>query len=380
MSKKVLIIGAGIGGLSLAACIKEIERQTNAFHIYDITIVERDISLSQRPQGYSLRLQKNGFETLKFIHLYDAMKTESEPTLRFVSLTKDDEVLKLVDKQFIPDPSFNLPREKVRKILFDKTTEDYKVSVLWNKKLTHYEELEQCVKVYFEDGEVLEVDILIGCDGSKSKVRKQLVGDPLSYLGVVSVIGVGISNHKYAQQSNIQVLDGNTRLFCKPFDKERLMWQLTWKSTLEETNALKAISEKDKSRILYEQARVKTKNWTTALMAQLLSTTDPSMIKLIPLIDSYDVDKTWSSKRVTIMGDSAHVMSPFKGQGANNALQDALELAKALTKKVELSVALSEYQLSMQERSRKYIGEARKAVEFYHNAECLNPDLIGDEL
>jgi salicylate hydroxylase len=382
---KILINGAGLGGLALACCISEIQRK-QGIKRFELVITERDASITERPQGYSLRLQHNGFRTLQFIGLYDRMKAESSPTLYFVTLGADGEVIKLVSKKDDLIPTFNLPRERVRQLLYECATEKYGVPVLWGKQMTHFEQSSTKVQAHFADGESLDAAYMVGCDGTRSLIKEQLLGtDGLGYLGVASMVGVGRSEANFTKNTNLQILDGTTRVFCKPFDKDSLMWQMTWRSDLAAVAKLAAASQDSKlsptvNEALFEQARHLTKKWTTPIIPDLLSSTVPSQVKLIPLYDSYENVKTWKTGRVTLLGDSAHTMSPFKGQGANNALQDALELAEMLADATEISSALEAYETKMRARSKAHVYASRNAVRIYHTPEGLLPENIGDEL
>lgn len=378
---KILINGAGIGGLALACCISEIQKRQGKKR-FKIIVTERDKSITERPQGYSLRLQHNGFRTLQFIDLYEQMKAESSPTLHFVSLDVHGAVIKWTNKEDEPVPTFNLPRERVRQLLYECATQKYDVSVLWGKRMTHFEQFDDKVVTDFADGKTLETAYLIGCDGARSLIKTQLLGtDGLGYLGVASIVSVGQSNAPFTQNTNLQILDGKTRVFCKPFDKNSLMWQMTWRTDLPSVTKLAAANQNDpRNTALFAQARSLTKQWTTPIISDLLASTIPSQIKLMPLYDSYDNEKTWNVGRVTLLGDSAHVMSPFKGQGANNALQDAFELAEMLSNSENVTNIFERYEAKMRTRSKTHIYASRNAVRIYHTPEGLLPENIGDEL
>jgi salicylate hydroxylase len=386
MRHKVLINGAGLGGLALACCLAEVQKQTGKKR-FDIIIAERDTSISERPQGYSLRLQHNGFRTLQYIGLYEQMKAESSPTLRFLTLNSNGETIKLVSRENDPVPTFNLPRERVRTLLYEAATQKYDIPVLWGKCLTGFEPTAEGVQVLFSDNTSMDVDYLIGCDGARSRVKECLLGtDGLEYLGVASIVGVGNTGADFATNTNLQILDGATRLFSKPFDKKAFMWQMTWQTDLE-TVANMAAASKTNDRaeavgaMLFEQGKRLTKHWKTRVAVDFLTTTNPTQVRLIPLYDSYNSTKQWKTGRVTLLGDSAHVMSPFKGQGANNALQDALELAEAMVfDSGQICISFGHYEEKMRKRSREHIGESRKAVKIYHTLAGLLPENIGDEL
>ena len=84
-----------------------------------------------------------------------------------------------------------------------------------------------------------------------------------------------------------------------------------------------------------------------------------------------------TSKSVTLIGDAAHPMSPFKGQGANQALLDALSLARSIVRatykrqKTDISVALEEYHAEMVERSAVKVKASAEAAQFLHSSVAI---------
>mmetsp|Transcript_6076 Transcript_6076/g.13289 ORF Transcript_6076/g.13289 Transcript_6076/m.13289 type:complete len:109 (-) Transcript_6076:167-493(-) len=82
-------------------------------------------------------------------------------------------------------------------------------------------------------------------------------------------------------------------------------------------------------------------------------------------------------RRVTLLGDAAHPMSPFKGQGANQALVDAVTLARALRRssmfggRVPLDETLDAYEADMLRRAKAKVYASREAVPFLHSAAAL---------
>ena len=166
------------------------------------------------------------------------------------------------------------------------------------------------------------------------------------------------------------------------FDADTVMWQLSFPMLEEEAKALSAKG----SQVLKEEA-IKRTQWHTPI-PQILWATQQAQISGYPVYDRdvLTLDLLTMCGNATLIGDAAHPMSPFKGQGANQALLDALALARAITKGcgpeskwrevgVRASV-LREFEAEMLERSTTKVQDSAEAVHFLHSDIVLHE---GDE-
>lgn len=254
----------------------------------------------------------------------------------------------------------------------------------WNSALVSYEILDststansshkkslQKVRATFSDGESRVFSCLIGADGIRSKLRELLLGDPINYLGVMSIVGIApTGGHPFLQSRVIQILDGTQRVFIKPFDDDTCMWQLTYPSNTPD-------SEARTQEWALEEARKRCTGWMDPVPT-LLAQTPAGKIRYAALYDRQPISKTTKVPNIPIvlLGDAAHPMSPFKGQGANQALEDARDIAALLLE------AISKNSNSFDAVFRKFIGmmahrsvprvlKSRSHVAFYHQPSCL---------
>eukprot|EP00927_Polykrikos_kofoidii_P066238 TRINITY_DN61875_c0_g1_i1.p1 TRINITY_DN61875_c0_g1~~TRINITY_DN61875_c0_g1_i1.p1 ORF type:complete len:683 (-),score=137.21 TRINITY_DN61875_c0_g1_i1:85-2133(-) len=246
------------------------------------------------------------------------------------------------------------------------------------------------VEFLTKDDETVRVtaDIVVGCDGINGGVRQQLFGEersPLVFLGCLVVLGIvdnlpaGSEGAEVADgATTFQMSDGTTRLFGMPFDAERTMWQLSFPYGKEDAEGL----SRKGGVALREEALRRCGPWA-APVPQLLESTDAGLISGWPVVDRPLLDAAafendgcegavppFCRSPVTLLGDAAHPMSPFKGQGANQALQDATLLAKELHESggsLGLLDALRRFEAEMLLRSAPKVLASREAASFLHS-------------
>jgi salicylate hydroxylase len=155
------------------------------------------------------------------------------------------------------------------------------------------------------------------------------------------------------------------------------MWQFSFPMQEEEAKALSAQG----AQALKEEA-CRRANWHTPVPEMLLATL-PAHISGYPVYDRELLRPELLKKAgaATLIGDAAHPMSPFKGQGANQALLDALALARHISigcgafskwKEVGLrEVVLAEFEEEMLERSASKVKDSAEAVELLHSKDVL---------
>ena len=259
-------------------------------------------------------------------------------------------------------------------------------------------------------GEPLDAALVIGADGIRSTVRAQLLaaarasvdgaraaetvaqitlGCALRYLGLIVILGRAPCVHALAAERHIwEVVDGRARLYGMPFDGHSTMWQLSFALPLERAQAL---ARAGGDALLDEAARV-TSGWCEPV-AQLLRDTRAADVTGYPAYDRPLPEpaalRAALGERCVLLGDALHPMSPFKGQGANQALLDGLELARALARvtalgplppglrepALPLHSALGQFEAGMIARARVKVDASARAAQFLHSPAAL---AVGD--
>jgi salicylate hydroxylase len=381
----VAIIGAGIGGVALAvACLHR---------GIPFTLYERDSSFDVRAQGYGLTLQQAS-NAIKGLGLF-SLKGGCSSTRHVVHTTEGKEIsewgLRTHSKTKKSPKRINvhIPRQALRLALFEQLGDHD--AVQWGHRLVCFTQCEdKSVELSFQvNGEIkhAKADLVVGADGIRSVVRSLLIGEditPLRYLGYVVILGIcslealkGVESSLLDSATVFQTVNGYERIYIMPYSLDSVMWQLSFPMSEEEAKALSARG----AQALKEEACRRTP-WHKPI-PQILSATLPAQISGYPVYDRELLKSELLEKAgaFTLIGDAAHPMSPFKGQGANQALLDALALARnistactPLSKWRETGVRkiiLTEFEEEMLARSASKVRDSAEAVKLLHSKSVL---------
>jgi 2-polyprenyl-6-methoxyphenol hydroxylase-like FAD-dependent oxidoreductase len=371
---RVLIIGAGLGGLTL---LHGLRRDGIDAHVY-----ERSPRHGGQPASYGIHLDANG---LRALHdnlpaanwkQIDADGTPAPMIIRFHDPRRG--ILATIDKQFpenATDPVTRrraISRGKLREALLLGTDHDTDPVVHWSKTFERYELTATGVRAHFADGTHADGDILVGADGSNSRVRHQLLPHlQRRELGITNIAGrvpltADLAAHLpgyYTDGSINNIVPARTGwLFLSTWatgDPDTtdvsngadryVVW--AWAAA---TSSYPAnLGELDGTR-LQQLVTERTQDWNPALR-ELIETTAAATITTVPLRTMPPLP-SWTASSVTVLGDAIHNMTPMAGIGANTALRDADHLRRALTATADPGRAIGDYETTM----RPYANQALK--------------------
>jgi 2-polyprenyl-6-methoxyphenol hydroxylase-like FAD-dependent oxidoreductase len=320
---KIAIIGAGPAGCILGRLL----------HLANIrfTIFEGESSPNERSQGGTLDLRENtGLAAIKEALLYDEF-------LKYARY--DGEALAITDKHlkryFVIDVASNskasvarpeIDRRQLRSLLLSSLPEG---SVKWGKRLRSISEDRT---LHFDDGDESGFDLVVGADGAWSKVRSLLSDQLPAYSGICGT-EFKISDaetrypdlHKLVNRGSLFSWGDGHSIFGQQIGDGSLMvaeWGGRDESWAKENNAAKLDPA-----VLKEMLARQYQDWAPDLQ-KLIAVSDDSDIVTRSLF-MLPADFRWQNKPgVTLIGDAAHVMVPFAGEGANISMADAMELAR----------------------------------------------------
>nr|WP_315258491.1 NAD(P)/FAD-dependent oxidoreductase [uncultured Flavobacterium sp.] len=388
----VAIIGGGIGGVALAvACLHR---------GIPFTLYERDINFDARSQGYGLTLQQasKAIEGLGIFSLKEGVIS----TRHLVHTTEGKIIGEWGIRKWMPSDTKTSPRrtnvhiarQSLRLALLEQLGGHD--AVQWGYQLLDFKKSEDdSVDLAFQVNGVIKnfkADLVVGADGIRSSVRRLLIGEdisPLRYLGCIVILGIcplsALENNNSTLLDSatvFQTANGNERIYIMPYTSDSVMWQLSFPMPENEAKSLSAQGPQ----ALKEEACFRTQ-WHDPI-PQILMATLVNQISGYPVYDRELLNSELLAKagQITLIGDAAHPMSPFKGQGANQTLLDALALARGISKgckplsqwrKAGLRESvLTQFESEMLERSAAKVKDSAAAAEFLHSEIVLHE---GDE-
>jgi 2-polyprenyl-6-methoxyphenol hydroxylase-like FAD-dependent oxidoreductase len=384
MQNRILIIGAGLGGLALAQGLVRAG--------FNVSVFERDESSTSRSQGYRISIRSLGIQALAAVLAPEKMARLSLARIADVgdgftcANEKMESIFSVPQGQ---DAVVQFLRSQLRSLLQEG------IEIQWNKRLVMLEEKNNQVIAHFEDGSCDIGDLLVGCDGAGSNVRELLplvYGDRLGSIpkvinGTQALLGGQIN--RTPEWDSLLPLNragmvryvGPTHSIAVCFSERAdrsptVYWALSEKVEDRSASWYQFDQSFESRQRLLEHCKqvMQSGSWNESLK-KLINDTPPEAMMAPWLIRTtqfpdFKQYPMIHSGRVTLLGDSAHAMPPDRALGGNNVLEDARLLSTLLNsfpKPIDWPSLIAQYEKEMFARARIAVQESESAAEYFRN-------------
>ena len=370
--KHIAIVGGGPGGLMLGLLL---QRQGFSFTIYERGYQnmhsDRGASLDIHDDSGQLPLKQAGiFETFRKHARYEGEDT------RIVS--KDGEILYDEDAEGEGNRP-EIDRGKLCDIIMEQIhPENIKYGFKF-EKLTQRDNGE--VELVFENGTTVMTDLVIGADGAFSQIRSYLTNAKPEYTGISMIEMNSDENEhpdllKFNKNGKLIGLGGDQAILGQRNGDGRIMAYISFKTKYEKLDEYRNLSLD----VLKERLLVEYSDWDSELKNYIAYSYDDIKFRRIYKLP---IGLTWETQpNITIIGDAAHLMSPFAGEGVNMALYDAYLLAKSFKNFNNLTKVLKAYEQKMFETTKVHAKESQDNLEIFfseNGAEKMAQFFLGVE-
>jgi 2-polyprenyl-6-methoxyphenol hydroxylase-like FAD-dependent oxidoreductase len=352
-----IIVGAGIGGLATAIALRQ--------QGHEVQVVEAAAEL--REIGAGVVLGANAMQALDRLGVYDTVRAAGFPIVRISLLDHHGQMLNDIDTlpftRRIGYDNLAIHRADLQRILLASLPPGV---VQLGKTLERFEQKGNEVATYFTDGSHLEGQALIGADGIRSRVRRQLLPDSqpryagyTCWRGVIEAQALGLpagrSTESWGRAGRFGVV---------PLGNGQVYWFACINSSQAQNPYYRAFRLADLQRHFagYHSP-----------IPELLALTSDEQVIWGDIIDLAPL-KRFHFGRVLLLGDAAHATTPNMGQGAGQAVEDAAVLADCLAQAPSTEAAFQAFDQQRRPRTTRIV---RQSWQLGRIAQMEQPWLVG---
>ena len=343
----IAIIGAGLGGLTLARVL----------HVNGIeaAVYELDASPTARTQGGMLDIhEESGQAALRAAELYGEFRRIVMPGGEAMRIYGRDAVLRFADEG---EGRPEVHRRDLRDLMIGSLPDGV---IRWHSKVVEIVDRE----VRLADGSTFTADLLVGADGAWSKVRPLVSDATPAYSGLsfaeLDLIDPDVRHPESAELigAGLMFALGDGRGFLAHREPDRLHVYA----------ALRTEAEWSSGDVTKDALLAEFTDWDDRILRLVR---DADATPFARAIHALPIGHQWKRvPGVTLLGDAAHLMSPFAGEGANLAMQDGAELAAALIAHPhDTEAALAAYESDLFPRAEQSAAESAANLDL-----CFAPD------
>lgn len=322
---KLLVVGGGIGGLTLARAAARAGMECDVFER------EEDV----RPGGAGILVQTGAMLALRRLGLDERVAAAGAAVRVGFGKTDRGAVLQRSAMDFL-EKEFGVPtvavhRARLHSVLLTAAEEAGAV-LHGGRKLERLEQTPDSVRAHFADGSTAEGALLVGADGLYSVVRTAVLGEtPLRYAGYTSYRGIAQGAALVPDHEVTEAWGRGARFGFAGIGGSEVYWfaVLNSKEGVRDPKPLETVLAHFSS-------------WAEPVPSLLAATPAERVLKT----DIHDRQPVagWTRGRVTLLGDAAHPTTPNLGQGGCMAIEDALTLTDCVERATLLGDALTDYE------------------------------------
>lgn len=321
-SKKIGIVGAGIGGLTAGIML---QKQGFEVNVYEASDAVRGI-------GAGIGLASNAIKAFEYLGLDKEVIAISNHLRDFVICDSNGKTILAADTERIKKnyntDNYAIHRADLHSFLVNKFSAE---QIHLNKKLKRFHQDKQGVLIEFEDGTTAKTDYLLGADGVNSQVRQQLLPDSTPRYAGYWCWRATVNHDFDGLYKSTEVWGKNGRFGMTPLKGNRIYWYACINSNLKDGVQNFGLNElKERFKDYFPMVR------------SVLDLTKENDLISTPIVDLAPIEN-YSFRNVLLLGDAAHATTPNMGQGACMALEDVAVLQDELMKN-EVETAFVNYE------------------------------------
>jgi len=354
----ILIVGAGIGGLTAALALLQ--------RGHDVEVYEQAEQLGEL--GAGVQISANGSRVLFALGLEAALRAVwCEPAGKEIRLWNTGETWKLFDlgaesAARYGAPYFMIHRGDLHQVLIDAVRALKPDAIRLGARCTGFEDDGRSVTLHLANGEPINGDALIAADGVHSVIRKQLFGgDTAQFTGCVAwrgLIPVAKLPPRFARNVGVNWVGPGGHVINYLLRRGELFNFVG----IVERSDWRVESWTDKG--TREECAADFPGWHEDIHELIRNIEQPYKWALL----SRDTFGRYTIGRATLVGDAAHATLPMLAQGANMAIEDGMVLARCMSlTELPIAVRLERYNVVRHDRTRKLVQGAAEMAKRFHN-------------
>ncbi|WP_433629052.1 FAD-dependent oxidoreductase [Chryseobacterium cucumeris] len=370
-NKSIAIVGGGPAGLTLARLLQ--------LKGANVKVYERDFNKNARVQGSPLDMHEDsGLAAIRKAELLEEFKKAFRPGADRTLIMNEKAEIFFNDHETKPEEDFGhenfrpeIDRGPLRNMLLESLDPE---TVGWDSHFLSMERKGEGWLLHFKNGNSVYADLVVASDGANSKIRPYLTDSKPIYSGIIMLEG-NVSKENAPQidalikGGKIMAFGNSQNILMGQKGNGDLGFYASFKAD-EHWPATCGLDFSDAAQML-KWFKTEYPEWSPIWEELFKNAKTPFIPRLIY---SMPLDQTWETlPNLTLIGDAAHVMPPFAGEGANMAMLDALELSEYLTDEncKTLQEAISVYEHHMRKRAATATQESLENGERMHSETSL---------